>query len=60
MTYQERKGIAFGFGLIVVWLTILTFLTGSLTYDKIKTIQKENKIVQPATLEPIPLQDLIG
>lgn len=60
MTYQERKGIAFGFGLIVIWLTILTLLTGFLMYDKIQTNKNDTKVTPAPTLETIPLQDLIG
>lgn len=55
MTRRERKGIAFGFALMLIWLLILTGLTSWLVYDKMCT----KHIIRPAQLEVIPLQDLM-
>lgn len=56
MKSLERKGIAFGFSLVFIWLTILTMLTVLLSYDRINS--EQTRVIQPAQLEVIPLQEL--
>lgn len=56
MKSLERKGIAFGFSLVFIWLTFLTMLTVLLSYDRMRP--EQIRVIQPTELEVIPLQEL--
>jgi hypothetical protein len=53
MNRQELAGIRFGFGLILVWLILLT---GFVMYDKIKEEVKVDTIIIPPQLEVIEVE----
>ena len=53
MNKQERAGVSFGFGLILIWLVLLTGFT---MYGKIVERGKVNAIILPPPLEVIEVE----
>ena len=53
MNEQERAGVSFGFGLILVWLVLLT---GFVMYGKMVEEVKVNTIILPPPLEVIEVE----
>ena len=53
MNRQERSGVRFGFGLVLIWLAALTTFT---VYDKIKEEVKVDTIILPPQFEVIEVE----
>lgn len=59
MKERERKGIAFGFEVLIIWLIFLSGLTCYLTYDKIKVEKQRavNTVILPPMLEGVEIYE---